>query len=143
MSCLLRVKRPSLAQEVVKRRTGRLYNALDHLGPTTSGQFIPSQLDFTVRAACNRRGAAFSTLSTRQYVRRYTGKCVMGSPQPMNILTYARENRYPFEMEESVPSLELSFCHVLNDLSTRTLAFSHLPEANAIPVLLPRSALKM
>ncbi|CAL1680724.1 unnamed protein product [Lasius platythorax] len=67
MSCLLRVKRPSCTGGCQEKNRPTIQRVGPHLGPSTSGQFIPSQLDFTVRAACNRRGAAFSTLARSKY----------------------------------------------------------------------------
>lgn len=60
MSCPLRVKRPSCTGGCQEKNRP----TIQRVGPSTSGQFIPSQLDFTVRAACNR---AFSTLTWSKY----------------------------------------------------------------------------
>lgn len=56
MSWLLRVKRPARTGGCQEERPCReLRNSLA-IETSTSGQFIPSQLDFTVRAVRNRRG---------------------------------------------------------------------------------------
>lgn len=133
MSCPLRVKRPSRTQEVVRRRAGPTTTRC-HIGPSTSGQFIPSQLDFTVRAARNRRGffsrpkcASIRKKSRRARCTRRMRHGVSSANEYIDL----RENRSPSDGPLSFLS---SF---KRPLTTRSLAFSRSPEANAIPVLLP------
>lgn len=68
----------------------------------------------------------------------YTNKCVTGSPEPMNILTYVRLDFFLREIDAVLGSSSFRRSNA-QPRSTHSRFRIRSPRANANPVLLPRS----